>query len=78
MEAIRRILTVKNNVLNIILPDNYKDKKVELIIFPVEEEIMKAKIDYDQFYGSLKSGLSIDEIDLQLKTIRNEWERDIS
>ncbi|WP_375448418.1 hypothetical protein [uncultured Fibrella sp.] len=29
----------------------------------------------DQFYGSLKSGLTIEEIDHQLQTLRNEWDR---
>ena len=31
---------------------------------------------FDKFYGSAKSGLSNDELDEQLKILRNEWERD--
>jgi hypothetical protein len=30
---------------------------------------------FSRFYGSLQSGLSIDEIDHQLQTLRNEWDR---
>jgi hypothetical protein len=32
---------------------------------------------FDQFYGKTNSGLTINEIDEQLKTLRQEWERDI-
>jgi hypothetical protein len=32
---------------------------------------------FEQFYGKTNSGLTIDEIDAQLKTLRQEWERDI-
>jgi uncharacterized protein with von Willebrand factor type A (vWA) domain len=31
---------------------------------------------FDKFYGSTKTGLSIDEIDEQLNILRKEWERD--
>jgi cell fate (sporulation/competence/biofilm development) regulator YmcA (YheA/YmcA/DUF963 family) len=32
---------------------------------------------FDQFYGKTNSGMTITEIDEQLKTLRQEWERDI-
>ena len=32
---------------------------------------------FEQFYGKTNSGLTIDEIDEQLKTLRQEWDRDI-
>lgn len=86
MEAIRKIVTVKDNVLRVVLPDHYNDKRVELIILPAETEaedvpsqVQESKMDYyEKFYGSLKSGLTIEEIDEQIKALRSEWDRDIS
>ncbi len=39
MIAIREILEVKNNKIHLTLPDEFKNKKVEIIILPIEEEI---------------------------------------
>lgn len=68
MEAIRKILTVKDNVLKVILPDHYNDKRVELIILPTDEEtptykVEEKRVNYGKYYGSLKSGLSTEEFD---------------
>ena len=81
MEAIRKIVTVKDNVLRVVLPDHYNNKQVELIILPAEDvpsQVEEKKVDYEKLYGSLKSGLTIEEIDDQIKALRSEWERDIS
>lgn len=83
MEAIRKIVTVQDNTLKVVLPDNYNNKQVEIIILPApEEETMKVeekKIGYyDKYYGSLKSGLSVEEIEKQLRELRDEWNRDVS
>ncbi len=32
--------------------------------------------DFNRFYGAAKSGMTIEEIDIKLKELRNEWERD--
>jgi hypothetical protein len=81
MEAIRRIVTLDARVLKIELPESYRDKTIELIILPAEEEVSKVeevKTDYKKLYGSLKSNLTIEQIDEQLKSLRDEWTRDIS
>lgn len=82
MEAIRKIMTVRDNTLKITLPDNYNDKRVELIILPADEnepaKVEEPRVDYEKLYGSLKSGLTTEEIDRQLDALRNEWNRDIS
>ena len=57
METIRKILTGKDNMLQIVLPDEYNNKRVELIILPAEEETAKVeekKVDYSKYYGTLK------------------------
>ncbi len=72
---------MENRVLKIELPESYRDKTVELIILPTEEEINKVeevKVDYKKLYGSLKSNLTIQQIDEELKSLRDEWTRDIS
>ena len=38
MNAIRQIVEVKDRKINIELPENFTADKVEIIIFPVDEE----------------------------------------
>ena len=38
MNAIRQIVEVKDHKINIELPENFNADKVEVIIFPVDEE----------------------------------------
>lgn len=81
MEAIRRIVLVRDNKVTVELPEGYNNKAVELIILKAAEEpaenVSEPKVDFDAMYGSLKSGLTIEQIDAELKALRNEWERDI-
>lgn len=39
-------------------------------IVPVQSSV------FDQFYGRVKSGQTIEQLDSQLKQLRNEWTRD--
>lgn len=81
MEAIRKIVTIRDGTLKVELPPHYNNMEVELIILPVVAEAPKVeekKIDYTKYYGTLKSGLTVDEIDKQLSDLRNEWNRDAS
>ena len=81
MEAIRKIVTVRNNALNVVLPDHFNNREVELIILPTESLPQKVEESqtnyYSKFYGSIKSGLTQEEIDKKLKDLRDEWNRDI-
>jgi hypothetical protein len=81
MEVIRKIVTIKDNKLTVILPDAYNDREVELIILPTERESSKveeSRTDYfSKYYGSLKMNLPDEEIDKKLKALREEWNRDI-
>lgn len=89
MDAIRKIVTVKDNVLEVVLPDSYNDKKVEVIIMPVDESraaqatapyiAQEEKAGYHKnLYGSIKLGMTVEQIEKELKALRDEWERDIS
>lgn len=37
MDAIRQFIDVKNNSFNVVLPDNFKASRVEIIILPSEQ-----------------------------------------
>lgn len=39
MEAIRKIITVKNHQINITLPDDFNADEVEVIILPSEKSL---------------------------------------
>jgi|GEM_PF-752354 len=48
-----------------------------LSILRVKKEVVVKKTKLSDLRGKLKTGLSIEEINKQLKSLRNEWERDI-
>jgi hypothetical protein len=78
MEAFRKIVTVSDVLLKILVPENFRNRKVEVIIIPSESEsdqISLSEPDLTKFYGRIKSGLDISEIDKKLKLIRSEWGR---
>jgi hypothetical protein len=82
MEAIRKLVKVKDNIIHIELPANYNNKTVELIILRADEKsstvVNEEAVDYEKLYGSLSSGLTVEQIDEQLQALRKEWQRDIS
>lgn len=81
MEAIRKIVTVKNNELKIQLPPDFNGKEVEVTILSFQEDrstVNEAKYNYKKFYGSVKLNISREQIDKELNELRNEWDRDIS
>jgi hypothetical protein len=78
MDAIRRIVTAKDIVLQVLLPETFRNKQLEIIILPTEDtdEVLNQhkKFDFTQLYGKLKSGMGIDEIDEKIKQMRSEWD----
>lgn len=67
------------------LPDNLKQEVLDFIGYLFEKhrvvvpkQPQNNKKLFGKYRGSLKSGLSIQELDAQLLKIRNEWERPIS
>ena len=53
-------------------------EKLSILRVQKSKEKKTIKIKISQLRGTLKTGLTINEIDQQLKTLRNEWERDFS
>lgn len=37
MEALRKIITLKDNILKVILPERFRAKKIEIIVIPADE-----------------------------------------
>ena len=75
MQAIRQILDVKSQLLNIYLPDDFDAKKVEVIILPMEEQKAKKKC-----VMHLRGKINLTEAqykDFQkdVKKSREEWEK---
>lgn len=72
MEAIRKIIDHTDNPLTIDLPEEFKNRKVEVIILPLEEkEEPKKKYDFSKFVGKLEwKGDAVAE----QRKLRDEWE----
>ena len=67
------------------MPDNLQKEVLDFIGYllakyqlPANEPKPRRKKHFGKYRGSLKTGLSIEEIDAQLQQLRNEWERPIS
>ena len=77
MQALRQIVDVKNHSLNILLPNDFKAEKVEVIVLPVEKQSIN-RDSVSKLRGKLN--LSDDQYDDFQKSIidsRNEWDRNI-
>lgn len=77
MEAIRRIISVKNHSVTVILPDDFTANEVEVIILPVQNDEYKIpqwQIDQvrERTDSYLKNPDHATEIDDFLKEIENE------
>ena len=76
MEAIRKIVTVKNHQINITLPDDFNAKEVEVIILPKQDdfEIPQWQINEvrERAERYLKNPNNVTDIDDFLKEIEDE------
>lgn len=84
MQAYRTHSIVQNGQVIVQLPEGFENTKVEVIVLkqavtqpssPTNKPKMKGK--FSKYRGILKTGLTIEEIDAQLKALREEWERPI-
>ncbi|MEO5788998.1 MAG: hypothetical protein ACOH2D_03235 [Gelidibacter sp.] len=80
MEALRKIVSVKNRTINIVLPDDFDASEVEVIIFPSnksdrdEYKVPQWQIDRvrERTDKYLKNPNDVDEINDFLKEIEDE------
>jgi hypothetical protein len=77
MNAIRQVLEVSGQVLSITLPEGYNEKKVEVIILPVETNLSKnAKVSH--LRGKLQlTEDQYNDFNQSIEKSRSEWENRI-
>lgn len=76
MNAHRLIAQNEDGYLHIRLPEDIKSGKVEVILLPHQQQVER-KIIFKEFFGSWENKKAIEEIDVQITKMRNEWESDI-
>jgi len=76
MEAYRQIVDIKDHTLKLILPDRYKNSKVEVIILPVEEQVKNKKRKPSSYRGCISKERATDMLN-DIEQSRKEWERNI-
>lgn len=80
MQAYRTHSVVHNGQVIVQLPEGFENTDVEIIVLKssstgIGKPGKKGK--FKKYRGILKTGLTIEEIDAQLKALREEWERPI-
>jgi hypothetical protein len=72
MDAVRRIIENATNPLMIELPEEYENKKIEVIVLPLDEKVEeKKKYDFSDIVGKLEwQGDALAE----QRKLRDEWE----
>ena len=80
MNAYKIQAIVKNGQLIIDLPKNFDNANVEVIVLQIGYPAIsdKPRKDMSKYLGIFKNKQTIEQIDEQLKEIRNEWARDFS
>jgi transcriptional regulator of NAD metabolism len=72
MDAVRKIIENSSNPLTIQLPDDYLNKKLEVIVLPIDEAALSAKkYNFSGLAGHLE--WKGDPLSQQRK-LRDEWE----
>ena len=77
MQALRQIVNVKDNLIHVVLPTNFKADKVEVIVFPFEEQNKPSKSKNSEKFSGAISKETAEKLHKHLNEARSEWERDI-
>ena len=76
MEVYHTQSTVENGQVVVVLPEGFENATVEIIVLQAtagELADPHKKGKFNKYIGILKTGHSIEEIDAQLKSMRDEW-----
>jgi len=73
MDFIRKIIDSDDIESIVSLPDDLKNKKVEILILPLEEKDEKKEFDPEKFKGI--TNLEEKDLKKELEDMREEWER---
>lgn len=79
MYAHKLIAQNENGHLHIVLPKEITTSEVEVILVPIEKEgeVIDRKALINELWGSVKFNRTIDEIDNDIRKMRDERDRDI-
>ena len=76
MQALRQIVNVKDNFLQVTLPIDFKADTVEVIVLPVEKQKEPRKFKNSKRFSGAISAATAEKLHKHLNKVRNEWERD--
>jgi len=71
MDVVRKIIDHSSGSLTIEIPAEYENRKLEVIVIPLEEKKIEGKYDFIDVFGKLEwKGDALTE----QKKLRDEWE----
>lgn len=77
MQALRQIVDVKNHSLNILLPNDFRADKVEVIVLSIEEQTSKRNT-VSKLRGKLNlTNEQYKDFQQYVNDSRDEWDRSI-
>jgi hypothetical protein len=74
MKALRQIVTVKNNSVNIVLPEDFKADRVEVIVLTIEEPKLHYKLKNSERFSGAITKETAKKLHKHLNELRSEWE----
>ncbi len=77
MQVIRQIAEVKNGNLQMKLPKDFSDGKVEVIVLPIEQTIKKKYKKNSEIFSGAITKETAEKIHKHLDSTKSEWDRDI-
>ena len=77
MQVIRQIAEVKNGNLNMKLPRNFVDGKVEVIVLPLYGAKKKAYRKNSEVFSGAISKETAEKLHKHIDSTKIEWDRDI-
>ena len=77
MQTLRQIVNVKNNLLQVVLPADFKADRVEVIVLPVEQKKEPCKLKNSERFSGAISRETAEKLQKHLNEVHDEWERDI-
>ena len=80
MNAYKTVLTIDaSRQLIVQLPANFEGTEVEVIVLNMSDDTIAPTTKPSlNFRNRIQNPMKIDEIDVQLQTIRNEWQNNFS
>ncbi len=73
MNFVRKIVNSDDLERIVSLPDDLKHQKVEILILPIERKAQKSDRVFNP--GEFAGVLNINDVDMKIRALRDEWER---